>query len=307
MENNELQHYGVPGMKWGVRRYQNRDGSLTSAGKKHYNSTKTASANSKKSSTAVKKATDLIQQVKNKFTPKNDSSSGNKKPAAKTEKEIYEEKKQKALKSGSAKDILEFKGDLTKQEMQSAMERIRWEQEMQTISSKEVSAGRARADKAFETIGVVTDYAVTASKAYNTFANIYNAFSGTNTKLLPTIQTDNTKANRDKRKAEAEQRKRAAEERRKEDEAAEERYASDQKSARQERKAARQQAKQDRSAHVRAEYDDVFGKGSSSRKKADRVIYDVEWEDVTASNPPAKYKTLGQRYVAGYLESKKDK
>lgn len=29
-----LMHYGVRGMKWGVRRFQNEDGSLTSAGKK---------------------------------------------------------------------------------------------------------------------------------------------------------------------------------------------------------------------------------------------------------------------------------
>lgn len=33
---NELYHYGTKGMKWGVRRYQNKDGSLTPAGKKRY-------------------------------------------------------------------------------------------------------------------------------------------------------------------------------------------------------------------------------------------------------------------------------
>ena len=34
MTNNELYHFGVKGMKWGVRRYQNKDGSLTKAGRK---------------------------------------------------------------------------------------------------------------------------------------------------------------------------------------------------------------------------------------------------------------------------------
>lgn len=32
-ESLELEHFGVKGMKWGVRRYQNTDGTLTAAGK----------------------------------------------------------------------------------------------------------------------------------------------------------------------------------------------------------------------------------------------------------------------------------
>lgn len=33
---NTIQHHGIRGMKWGVRRYQNKDGSLTAEGKKRY-------------------------------------------------------------------------------------------------------------------------------------------------------------------------------------------------------------------------------------------------------------------------------
>lgn len=36
MGEEYLVHHGILGMKWGIRRYQNKDGTLTPAGKKHY-------------------------------------------------------------------------------------------------------------------------------------------------------------------------------------------------------------------------------------------------------------------------------
>lgn len=51
---SNLYHHGIKGQKWGVRRYQNKDGSLTSAGKKRY-STSTDSSEHKRGLTDKQK------------------------------------------------------------------------------------------------------------------------------------------------------------------------------------------------------------------------------------------------------------
>lgn len=53
---NELTHYGVVGMKWGVRRYQNKDGSYTKAGLNRYNMSEAIYKQDKELTDLAKKA-----------------------------------------------------------------------------------------------------------------------------------------------------------------------------------------------------------------------------------------------------------
>lgn len=61
--DGELYHYGILGMKWGVRRYQNADGSLTASGRKRYLSDDGKSLNKK----GLKEARKLDRKITNKF------------------------------------------------------------------------------------------------------------------------------------------------------------------------------------------------------------------------------------------------
>lgn len=53
-DKNQLEHFGISGMKWGIRRYQNADGTYTEAGKKRYAKYSQRAENAYKSANEMK-------------------------------------------------------------------------------------------------------------------------------------------------------------------------------------------------------------------------------------------------------------
>ena len=62
MSNVYLQHHGIKGQKWGVRRFQNKDGGLTPAGIKRYSDSDSDKTDSNKTTTGKRPFSDILDE-----------------------------------------------------------------------------------------------------------------------------------------------------------------------------------------------------------------------------------------------------
>ena len=142
----ELKHYGVLGMKWGVRRYQNADGTLTEAGKKrsfHENS----STKKPKKADPDRWVTEDLRNAKTVV----DSN----KILARTAKTLN------TTASNKHKTTVDT-SKLTSHQMQEQLNRRRLEKEyIKEFSQPVVSKGRKRVDKILNASSTVLDVAST--------------------------------------------------------------------------------------------------------------------------------------------------
>ena len=210
-----IYHHGIKGQKWGRRLYQHEDGSLTPLGRIRYRKNPEegrALVTKTKKEIAIRKAREA--KVAKKAEEEKRKAQEEAEAKAKAEREAA---KQKVINSGTADEVYKHRGELTKDEIEKAINRINAEARLYELTSAHkaaVEAGKQQAQQAVNnnaekkvsaldkienvanTIGRVDKATEKVIGAWNTVAKINNTF---NDKKMVTINGNKTKKKEEKK------------------------------------------------------------------------------------------------------------
>lgn len=153
MDNKTLTHWGIKGMKWGVRRYQDKEGNLTDLGKKRY-------ARDQRENAGKKKGNKVGEADPNRWVKEDDT-----RMRKLADESAGMVNKLKNINDNAIKNRPKVKMDLSsmsEQEMRAQINRALLERQYNDMfAPQKTSAGREHVSKILETAGSVL--AVTSS------------------------------------------------------------------------------------------------------------------------------------------------
>lgn len=149
MNNEELKHHGIKGQKWGVRRFQNKDGSLTANGRKRYGSE---------------------DNFKEQYPKDKAKAVSNVKKGAKSVKDATDKVKGKMDDKAKAANKAKIKQDLSKMsdaELRDIVNRLNMEERYsQVMESRYAPSGKSKVEKILSYAGTLAAGTVTAIELY---------------------------------------------------------------------------------------------------------------------------------------------
>lgn len=152
--SDELYHHGIMGQRWGVRRYQNANGSLTAEGRQRYNTGKKG-LSQQETNTVLNEAGNIARNSNNASKSMNKIKKSEE--AKKREKEKTEEDAPKKVEEMSDKELREF---LNRYDMEQRYNKI------QNESKKDILTGQEKVQEILEITKDITAIAVSAATIY---------------------------------------------------------------------------------------------------------------------------------------------
>lgn len=175
---NELEHYGVLGMKWGVRKARETTGQ------------KRRSSSGEKTYTFRDKETGKKYKIKaSKNLSKDQLKALAKQKIAKAKRDKEKKRREKILSDPTL--LYKHRKEFSKSEIESAMKQFEWEKKLKDLSVSRIKAGK-------DTVSNAVGFANAVIGGYNTAAATVNAFSDADSKL-PLINLNPSKDEKKKK------------------------------------------------------------------------------------------------------------